>query len=52
MSSAWKIEYHRRAQKQLKKLNPFIAAGIVKDLRQHLDRVGNPRWFGEAMVGN
>ena len=52
MSSGWKIEYEGRARKQLTKLDRTAAARIVRDLQEDLDRVGDPRGFGEAMVGN
>ncbi len=52
MSSAWRIEYQPRAQRQLKKLDPTAAGRIVRTLREQLARYGDPRGFGEAMVGN
>ena len=52
MSSGWKIEYEGRARKQLKKLDRTAAARIVRTLDEDLARVGDPRGFGEAMIGN
>lgn len=52
MNSAWKIEYEGRARKRLTKLDRTAAARIVRSLQEDLDRVGDPRGFGEAMVGN
>jgi mRNA interferase RelE/StbE len=50
--STWRIEYEPRAQKQLRKLDRSAAERIVRTLQQDLDRVEDPRAFGEAMVGN
>ena len=52
MSSGWRIEYEGRARKQLKKLDRIAAARIVRTLDEDLARVGDPRGFGEAMIGN
>lgn len=52
MNSAWRIEYEPLAQKQLKKLDHTVAARIVRSLQRDLDRHGDPRGFGEAMIGN
>jgi mRNA interferase RelE/StbE len=52
VNSAWRIEYEKRAQKQLAKIDRSVAVRIVRTLRQDLERVGDPRGFGEAMVGN
>ena len=52
MPSAWRIEDERHAQKQLRKLDRAIAARIVRDLQEGLDRTGDPRGFGEPIVGN
>lgn len=51
MRSGWKIEYERRAQKQLHKLDRSIAGRIVRTLQQDLDKSGDPRAFGKALVG-
>lgn len=52
MSSAWRIEYERHARKQLKKIDTDTAVRIVRTLQRDLDRLGDPRAFGEAMIGN
>ncbi|HYN46802.1 MAG TPA: type II toxin-antitoxin system RelE/ParE family toxin [Allosphingosinicella sp.] len=52
MSSAWRIEYEPLAQKQLKKIDRTAAVRIVKTLQRDLDRHGDPRTFGEAMIGD
>ncbi|MBX3595729.1 MAG: type II toxin-antitoxin system RelE/ParE family toxin [Sphingomonas sp.] len=49
---AWQIEYPPRVQKQLRKLDSQAAIRIVRTLQSDLDRHGDPRMFGEAMVGN
>lgn len=51
MSSGWRIEYEVRAQKQLRKLDRSAAARIVRTLQDDLDRSGDPRAFGKALVG-
>ncbi len=48
----WRIEYEPRAQKQLKKLDRSVAERIVRALQESLDKIGDPRGFGEAMIGN
>lgn len=52
MNSAWRVEYEPPAQKQLKKLDRASAERIVRTLQRDLDRHGDPRAFGEAMIGN
>jgi mRNA interferase RelE/StbE len=52
VSSAWRIEYETLAQKQLRKLDRTIAVRIVRTLQRDLDRHGDPRAFGEAMIGD
>lgn len=51
MSSAWRIEYEPLAQKQLKKLDKAAAIRLVRTLERDLTRHGDPRAFGEAMIG-
>lgn len=52
MSSAWKIKFEPKALKQLKKLERSASREIVAEIEQDLARYGNPRAFGEAMIGN
>jgi mRNA interferase RelE/StbE len=52
VSSAWRIEYETLAQKQLRKIERSIAVRIVRTLQRDLDRHGDPRAFGEAMIGD
>jgi mRNA interferase RelE/StbE len=52
VSSAWRIEYEAHAQKQLRKIDRAVAVRIVKTLQRDLDRHGDPRAFGEAMIGD
>ena len=52
MPSKWRIEYEPRAQKQLRKLDRSVAERIVRTLQQDIDRVEDPRGFGQAMIGN
>lgn len=51
MSSAWRIEFEPAAARQLRKLDRPAIARILKTLKRDLDRTGDPRGFGEAMVG-
>jgi hypothetical protein len=51
VSSAWRIEYEAHAQRQLRKIDRAVAVRIVKTLQRDLDRHGDPRAFGEAMIG-
>jgi mRNA interferase RelE/StbE len=48
----WKIKLAPRALKSLAKLDRTAADRIFKTLERDLDRTGDPRGFGEAMVGN
>ena len=50
MPSTWRIEYEPRAQKQLRKLDRSAAERIVRTIQQDLDRVEDPRGFGEARI--
>ncbi len=52
MSSAWKIEFTPKALKQLKKLPPQLHRRIVDKLEDEAIGHGDPRLFGEAMIGN
>lgn len=52
MNLGWRIEYEPLAQKQLKKLDRAVAARIVRSLQRDLDRHGDPRSYGEAMIGD
>lgn len=47
MPSTWRIEYEPHAQKQLRKLDRSAAERIVRTLQQDLDRVEDPRAFGD-----
>ena len=52
MSSGWKIDVTPKALRQLKKLPPATYSRIISALERDLDRHGDPRAFGEAMIGN
>ena len=49
---SWQLEIGAGAQKQLRKLDPALAARIVRAIIRDLGRHGDPRAFGEPMVGN
>ena len=51
MNSAWRSEYDPAAPKQLGKFDRTDAARIVRKLQSDLDRHGNPRAFGDALIG-
>ena len=48
---AWRIEFDRRAEKELSKLDPFVAKRILKFLRNRLAVLDDPRSLGEALKG-
>lgn len=52
MSSAWKIEFTPQALKQLRKLPPQVRVRIVAKLEKDATALGDPRAFGEAMIGD
>lgn len=52
MNSAWKIEFSPKALKQLKKIDRSASVEIVHKIEKDLARFGDPRAFGEAMIGN
>ena len=47
---AWRIEFERRADKQLDKLSPQDAARIVRYLEE-VRQLDDPRQRGHALVG-
>lgn len=51
MSSGWTIEFSPRAGKTLRKLDRSATARILSTLERDLDRHGDPRAFGDALVG-
>jgi len=48
---AWRIEFDRRAEKELSKLHPDVAGRILRFLRDRVSRMENPRSIGEALKG-
>ncbi|GAB5506995.1 MAG: type II toxin-antitoxin system RelE/ParE family toxin [Rhizobiaceae bacterium] len=48
---AWRIEFDRRAEKELSKLDPVVAKRILKFLRDRLAVLDDPRSLGEALKG-
>lgn len=48
---AWRIEFDRRAEKELSKLDPVAARRILKFLRDRLATLDDPRTIGEALKG-
>jgi mRNA interferase RelE/StbE len=52
VNSVWKIEFEPAAAKQLRKLDQPAVQRILRTLKRDISRHGDPRAFGEAMVGN
>lgn len=48
---AWRIEFDRHAEKELSKLQPAVAARILKFLRDRLVPLDDPRALGAALRG-
>lgn len=48
---AWRIEFADSAAKQLRKLDPQIAARILTFLRDRITPLDDPRSIGEALRG-
>ena len=46
------VEFTKEALKQLKKLEPSIAALIIGWLRKNIDNCDNPRIHGKALSSN
>lgn len=49
---AWRIEFDRRAEKELLKLDAAVAARILKFLHERVARLDDPRAIGEALKGS
>jgi mRNA interferase RelE/StbE len=52
VTSAWRIELTPRSAKALAKLDRTAAARLIATMERGLEQYGDPRAFGEAMVGN
>lgn len=48
---AWRIEFDRRAEKELSKLQPAAATRILRFLNDRVAELDNPRAIGEALKG-
>ena len=48
----YRVEFTNEALKQLKKLDPSIAALIIGWLRKNIDNCDNPRVHGKALSSN
>ena len=49
---AWKIEFHRAAERELEKLGRDAAARILRFLDDRVARLDDPRSLGEALKGS
>jgi mRNA interferase RelE/StbE len=49
---AWRIEFDRRAEKELAKLEPAATDRILRFLRDRVAKLENPRSIGEALKGS
>lgn len=48
----WKIEWDDRARRELRKLDPQAQMLILKYLRDHIEKLRDPRAFGHSLSGN
>ena len=48
---AWRVEFAASAAKQLRKLDPQVATGILTFVRDRIARLDDPRSLGEALRG-
>ena len=48
----WRIEFSRRAQKELSRLDRPIAQRVLRFLRDRVAPLDNPRGIGEALKGD
>jgi mRNA interferase RelE/StbE len=49
---AWKIEFHKAAERELSKLDPQVVRRILIFLHGRLSPLENPRSIGEALRGS
>jgi mRNA interferase RelE/StbE len=49
---AFKLLFESRADKQLKKLDPFVRSTISSWIDKNLDNCENPRAHGKALTGD
>lgn len=48
----YQVEFTKSALKDLKKLDPHIAALILSWVRKNLDRCDDPRRYGKSLTGD
>ena len=48
----WKLYYSKRAQKQLRKLDPGVARILVQWLNRNVDGATDPRAKGRSLTGD
>ncbi len=49
---AYRVEYSKRALRQLKKMDRFDARLITSWIGKHLDGIDDPRIYGKGLSGN
>ncbi|WP_064837225.1 MULTISPECIES: type II toxin-antitoxin system RelE family toxin [unclassified Rhizobium] len=49
---AWRIEFHRAAERELEKLGHEAACRILRFLNDRVARLDDPRSIGEALKGS
>lgn len=49
---AWRIEFDRAAERELRKLDPQIARRILLFLHERIANLDDPRSLGEALKGS
>ncbi|MBB3392488.1 mRNA interferase RelE/StbE [Rhizobium sp. BK275] len=48
---AWRIEFHRAAERELEKLGRDAASRILRFLNDRISKLDDPRSVGEALKG-
>lgn len=48
---AWRVKFHKAAQKELSKLDPPVRERILRFLADRLDGCSDPRIIGEPLKG-
>lgn len=48
----WRLEFSKKADKQLSKMNPGVRRVIVAWLLKHIDGCEDPRAYGKGLTAN
>jgi mRNA interferase RelE/StbE len=49
---AWRVEFHKAAQKEFAKLDPQVRGRVLRFLADRLEGCSDPRIIGEALKGD